>query len=1322
MKMMNNVFKLLRYNLVVALLFVGSFPSLVNAQTPTFQDCLGALPICLTSYANGNVVTGTGNIFNEINPSTSCLLTGERNDVWYIVTTSTNGNLNFTISPVNAAHNYDWAVYNLTSAVCSDIFSNPSLEVACNYSNVAGNTGPNGLPGAQNSPVIPAVAGQTFLINVSGFSSINQSGYTIDFTASTASIADNTPPVLSSITSMNCGATTLTASFSERIRCSTVQPSDFTLTGPGGPYTINSVTGNSCALNGTYSRDFAITFSPAIPGAGTYFLTLNGTVSDLCNNNATVPQAFPIPISGINITFQKTDVTCFGGNNGSATAVITGAPGPYSYQWSPSGGSGASAQFLTSGTYTVTVTSGLGCSATSSVTINQPLTGLSASAVITPSNGCASNGSAAITVTNGQAPITYSWWPSGGNAATANNLSAGGYMVTITDANQCVLNYFLNVGSTSGPSVNISNFSNVSCFGGNDGSATVAVSGASGTFSYAWSPSGGNAATAPNLTAGNYTVAVTVAPGCTLNASVSITQPPSGLSVVLNSTNTSCGNNNGSVNLAVSGGVGPYTYQWSPSVSFGNTASNLPNGTYTVTVSDANGCTHVSTATITPSTQPVLTPGNHNNVSCFGLTDGSTGVTVTGGTTPLSCIWSSGQTSYNLNNIAAGTYTVTITDALGCSASYTDVISQPTLLSGTILNVVNVKCFGESTGAASLSATGGTGPYLWSWSGSSSTTSSISNVGAGIYNVTITDQQGCSAATQINIIQPAAALTLQGTVTETSCGNNDGSITTQSTGGTAPYSYLWSTGSVASSLTTLFAGIYTITVTDQNGCTQSQSFTVQASNAPVLSVVATTNITCHGGTNGTADMSVTGGIAPYTWSWQNNSSTGSSATNLAAGTYTVTVADASGCQAFSQVVITEPNAITIQLSPDVAICIGGNASISSSVSGGSQPYTYSWTNGATTAQVNVNPSSTTSYTVTVIDNKGCSISSGPLQVSVLPPLTLAATYPDSICKGNNAQVVLNATGGDGNYSYNWSNGLSGSSNAISINSDTTITVIVSDGCTTPQIQTQISIVALVPPDLTFTLNQQEGCEPFVAQFNVPPGTPSGYNYSWNFGDNFTSAQQDPSHTYLHYGNYNVSLTVSYPSATGCSTLINFPAAVKVNQVPVARFIYDPPVPTLNHPDVFFTDRSTAVSGWNWNFGDQSGDVREQNPRHTYSDTGLYVVKLYVKSLEGCRDTAYEVVHVTEEMQVFIPNAFTPDGSGVNDYFQVYGVGFSTYEMSIYDRWGKQVHYSKNSEHAWDGTDDSTHKPVPQGVYVYKITITDNNGDVHNKFDHVTLIR
>lgn len=464
---------------ILAALLLGMSAASVVAQ-PTTQDCLGAIPVCGFTLTSSGLITGTGNVPNEINPLNSCLLTGERNDTWYLISVTNTGTLQFSIVPNNPAENLNWALYDLTNSSCSAIFTNPALELACNYSNIPGVTGANGLGGPQNQGPIAVTAGQILMLNVSAFSSITQSGYTLDFTGSNFGIVDTVPPALASVSSMNCGATSVGVVFTEMIDCSTVLPSGFQLTGPGGPYTISAVTAANCSAGGDFSKSFTITFSPALSTSGNYTLSLLNPVTDLCGNNSPMPQSFSFPIAAMAINFAQTNVTCFGGNNGSLTANVSGSSGPFTYQWSPSGGIMATAQFLTAGTYTVTVTNAGGCSTTASATVTQPLTGLTASAVVTAASGCAANGSATVTVGNGQPPFIYSWWPAGGSNATATGLTAGGYMVTITDANQCVLNYFLNIPSTSGPTASIISSTDVSCFGGNNGSATVGVTGASG--------------------------------------------------------------------------------------------------------------------------------------------------------------------------------------------------------------------------------------------------------------------------------------------------------------------------------------------------------------------------------------------------------------------------------------------------------------------------------------------------------------------------------------------------------------------------------------------------------------------------------------------------------------------------------------------------------------------------------------------------------------------------------------------------------------------------------------------------------------------------
>jgi len=574
---------------------------------------------------------------------------------------------------------------------------------------------------------------------------------------------------------------------------------------------------------------------------------------------------------------------------------------------------------------------------------------------------------------------------------------------------------------------------------------------------------------------------------------------------------------------------------------------------------------------------------------------------------------------------------------------------------------------------------------------------------------------------QIAISQPASALSLTGSITETTCGNDDGAVSTTISGGTIPYTYLWNTGSNTSSLNSLIPGIYTLTVTDNNSCTSSQSYTVHASNALVISLVSSNNVTCFGGNNGDASLSVSGGVAPYSWNWQGGAGSGSSASNLNAGSYNITVTDASGCASFHQVAITQPPLILNTISPVGTICIGETANLTTITTGGVAPYNYLWSNGSTLSQVSVNPVVSSTYMLTVTDANGCVLNSDPSFVNVHQPLSVTANFPDSVCKGSQIAVSLTAAGGDGNYTYNWSNGMNGAANSLTINSDVSLNIIVADGCTTPVVQTQLSITAILPPDINFNLPVQSGCAPLEAQFEVPPGLPSGLSFEWNFGDNFTSSQSSPVHLYTQPGIYFVTLKTSYSTAPDCATLLQFPNAVVVYENPVARFIFDPPAPTLSQPEVFFTDKSTGATNWYWKLGDGT-ESSDQNPRYAYRDTGAFLVSLRIQSQEGCTDSTFNILQVKDEMQVFIPNAFTPDASGVNDYFKIYGVGFVSYELMVFDRWGKQIYYSKNNEQAWDGTDMNTGERVPQGLYVYKVSIIDNAGNVHNRFNHVTVLR
>jgi gliding motility-associated-like protein len=327
-------------------LFLGGMNGVIFAQNLPEQDCFGALSVCQSSYSQSNSYMGSGIQANEINTASSCLSSGEKNDVWYIFTVQISGTLCFSIAPNNPNDDYDWAVYNLTTASCTDIFSNPSLEVSCNYSP---NQGCNGVTGAngqnttgtacdlQNEACLTVLAGETYVLNVSNFSN-TQSGYLLDFnpptSPSSAQIFDNTPPTIQSITT-NCvaGYDTYFLQFSENVLCSSVEPTDFMFTGPGGVnYTITSITGTACQTGGKFENQFVLKVSPIPAVVGTYTLDYIGQIVDNCGNVA-IPSSKSFTISNNLQAFTSKTRFCDGGNVTLSTNINDTTN--YTFSWVP---------------------------------------------------------------------------------------------------------------------------------------------------------------------------------------------------------------------------------------------------------------------------------------------------------------------------------------------------------------------------------------------------------------------------------------------------------------------------------------------------------------------------------------------------------------------------------------------------------------------------------------------------------------------------------------------------------------------------------------------------------------------------------------------------------------------------------------------------------------------------------------------------------------------------------------------------------------------------------------------------------------------------
>ncbi len=1133
--------------------FIFSFVLVIGSlslfsQTPTVQDCEGAIPLCFSTYSTTNSYVGAGNYPNEI-PTHSpisdnmcpgnCLLSGELNDVWYTFTVQTSGTVTFNINPNSAGDDYDWAVYNLTNANCASIYTNPALQTSCNFCGTVGATGPTGgstntcQPGntcTNFNAALNVTSGQTYVVNVSNFSS-TQSGYSITF-GGTAQVVDNTGPYLYNVqVSPSCGQNQVTIRFSENVLCSTVQNTDFTISGPGGPYSVTAVSGPVCTLGGTYERDYTLTVSPAFTSGGTYTIGLvSNSVSDLCSH-PTGGQTLNFTVTGVSASASVvSNVNCNGQSNGSATATGSGGTAPYTYQWS-NGQTSATATGLAAATYTVTVRDNLGiCNATASVTITQPTLLTSSVSKTNVSCNGGNNGTASVSASGGSPGYSYNW-STGQTTASISGLTAGTYNVTVTDTHGCTSAGSAVITQPTALTTSISSSTNVSCNGGNNGSATVSASGGTPAYTYSWS-NGATTATTSGLTAGTYTVTVRDANNCSSTKTVTITQPTALTSSISASTQVSCnGGNNGTATVTQSGGTSPYTYSWSNGQTT-VTATGLVAGTYTVTVRDVNLCTSVSTVNITQPTAVSATL-TKTNVSCNGGNNGTATATPSGGTPGYTYTWSNGQTTQTATGLSAVAYSVTVRDANNCSTVQSITITQPITLTSSISSSTNVACNGGSNGSATAAGSGGTPAYTYSWSNGQNV-ATATNLSSGTYTVTVRDANNCSSTSSVNITQPTSLTVSTSTVSVLCNGGSTGTATASPSGGTPGYTYTWSNAQTTATATGLIAGTYSVTVRDVNNCSTTASVTV---TQPTLLSTSTsqTNVSCNGGNNGSATVSASGGTPSYTYLWS-NSQTGATATGLVSGTYSVTVRDANNCSSTQSVTITQPTALSATASATNTSCFSGsNGTATATPSGGTGPYTYSWFPGGQTTATATGLSAG-SYSVTVTDNRGCTVVR-TANVSQPAAIVLTTSKTDATCGNTNGSATVSASGGTPSYTYSWSNG--GSTSTISSIAAGSYTVTVRDvnNCSSTATVAVNNSGAPTVSISSYTTVTCNGGTNGSATVSASGGTP-GYTYLWSNGATGVSISN------VVANNYSVTIT----DAIGCqaTTSINITQPTAVN--------------------------------------------------------------------------------------------------------------------------------------------------------------------------------
>ena len=776
------------------------------------------------------------------------------------------------------------------------------------------------------------------------------------------------------------------------ISCKGLSNGSINLTASGGttPYTFLWNNGTS-----TYSTQNLSN----IP-AGNYSLTI--TDSKGCSKSMIVPMSEPLLLastSSVSTNYNGSSVSCFGSTNGAIDLSVSGGTAAYTYGWSNSLNT-QDISGLAAGTYSVLVTDKNGCTTTNSITLTQPVVLTTTIAVSSNYNGqnisCngLSNGSIDLSVAGGTVNYTYSWTNTSQITQDITGLSANTYSVLVTDQNGCkaVTGITLTQPAVLTTTVAVSsnyNGQNISCNGLSNGAIDLSVAGGTTAYTYSWS----NAQTTQDisgLNANTYSVLVTDKNGCAATNTIVINQPaPLSNTIVVSSNyngqNISCnGLSDGSIDLSVSGGATAYTYSWSNAQTIQD-ISGLNANTYSVLVTDVNGCTTTNTITITQPavlTTSIAVSSNYNgqNVSCFGSSNGSIDLSVAGGTTAYTYNWSNSQATQDVSGLAAGTYSVLVTDKNGCIATNTITLTQPVAMSNTIVissnyNGQNISCNGLSDGSVDLSVSGGTAAYTYSWS-NSATTQDISGLAAGAYTVTVTDVNGCTGTGTVSLSQPLPVAATS-TITNVTCnGFSNGSIDISASGGTPAYLYSWSNAATTQDITAITAGNYTVTVTDVNGCTGSLANVVIQDQSLVIAPVSY-NLKCNKSNDGSIIANISGGVSPYQFSWSNGAST-QNLSGISAGTYIVQVTDSNSCVSSDTVVIIEPDTIAATYIAtfypngfNVTLNGASDGFVDLTVVGGTTPYNFLWSTADTSEDLANAPAG--DYFVQVTDSNGCVI-------------------------------------------------------------------------------------------------------------------------------------------------------------------------------------------------------------------------------------------------------------------------------------------------------------------------------------------------------------
>ena len=1015
----------------------------------------------------------------------------------------------------------------------------------------------------------------------------------------------------------------------------------------------------------------------------------------------------------LEIEVNHIDTLCSDLDSIIIASSISGGTAPYSYLWS-NGSVNDSLFDVTIGQYNLTVTDANLCMDSISMNIYQyepPI--INANIIAAGCDGEATGG-IDLSLLNGVEPISY-LWDNGDITQDITGLISGNYNVQIIDGNGCSYNELFVVGIN--PSFDVFEvITDVNCQNENDGSIILDIQNGIEPYTINWNH--GPVSTAlENLSPGQYSVNISDASGCTATYDYEI-ELLSSISVEAVVENNFCiGEAEGSISLTIDANGNDYSIVWNDN-SLEESRENLNSGIYNLEIIDEFGCTYNFDYEILQLGEPILYEVEITPDTCGSEGIGSIRLIPISGSFPFSYLWENNSEESYLENLEAGVYALTISDANGCQVITQEVVNSISDLSLSV-NSTPIICAGSSTASVTLIPEGGTEPFVYLWDDNSSS-STISNLqGNTTYAFTVTDAEGCVGVGNVQIEDTLTNLQIVETLIEPLCYGDSGEIILNVSGGVEPYIYFWSNNDINSSINVL-SGSYDVVVTDLLGCTATASYTLQQPDILTLTTINIINPT-ESNDNGSIEIAVEGGESPYTIVWSNQELTTNNV-GLSAGDYSVIVTDNNGCIDSLNFTLVSEIPLSAEYNISNNSCFGDCfGSIVVNVWGGIEPYVYLWSDG--TSLDSINQLCNGSYELEITDASGASIQSGIISITSPEDILINGVVYDITClEAQDGSITIDVLGGTAPFEYSWNNDAEGDSISNLNNGSYQVVAVDNNGCTETA-QFTLDDIPLIDVEFEI-LEVQCGDQDYTLEIEAE----NNLNYPFILNEEVINLNENNQLQGLTAGQYSLSYLIN----ENCEVVIDDFSLFPIPEYQLSISTQTVEVNAFDTVSLFLeilSDQNLMNYTVHWLTANSYNCISLSNIGECIAielvvemEEELLMVFTDQYGCETFLGVNIELQAITPE--IYFPNIFSPNGDGRNDEFVIQSNDDETElkSFNIYDRWGNLIFSQQNirlsQAKSWDGIYNGS--VVNPGVYIY-VAEVEFDGVLRSFYGDLTLV-